>query len=298
LKQKKDSTVSWITRIFPKKIRTEGHKPELKGVPEGVWEKCVSCTTMLYSPELKRAKYVCPNCGYHMRISARQRLEFFFDADFPLHEIATSIKPLDTLKFVDTKKYKDRITEAQQKTQENDALIVAHGKACGVPMVAAVFEFGFLGGSMGSVVGEKFVQGVEYCLKNHLPYVCFTASGGARMQESVYSLMQMTKVSAAIGKLKSARLPYIVVLTDPTTGGVSASLAMLGDIHLAEPKALIGFAGPRVIQQTVRETLPEGFQTSEFLVEKGMVDMIVTREQLPQKVAGLVEKLMCWDESV
>lgn len=288
--------MSWITRIFPKKIRTESHNPELKAVPEGVWEKCGSCSTMLYTPELRRSQFVCPNCDYHIRIGARQRLEYFFDADCPLKEIGAAVKPIDSLKFVDTKKYKDRLVDAQKKTQELDALVVAHGKTCGVDIVAAVFEFGFLGGSMGSVVGEKFVQGVEYCLKNHLPYVCFTASGGARMQESLYSLMQMTKVSAAIAKLKAARLPYIVVLTDPTTGGVSASLAMLGDIHIAEPRALIGFAGPRVIQQTVRETLPEGFQTSEFLVEKGMVDMIVKRLDLPKKVSSLVLKLMCWDE--
>ena len=285
--------MSWLGRILPERIRTDvvPKKDKKAGVPEGVWDKCPQCNAMLYRPELETNLMVCPHCQHHMRIGARQRIAFFLDNEGQ-KEIASNIKPVDILKFKDTKAYKDRLHAAQKKTGEDDALVAIEGSVEHVPVVVAVFEFGFLGGSMGSVVGERFVQAVNRALATRKPLICFTASGGARMQESLFSLMQMTRASAALAKLKAAGLPYIVVLTDPTTGGVSASLAMLGDLHLAEPKALIGFAGPRVIEQTVRETLPEGFQRSEFLVEKGMVDIIVDRHDLRATVARLLRKLM------
>ena len=283
--------MSWIKSILPEKIRTESAQSKDKGVREGVWERCPACGQTLYRPELERNYSVCTHCDHHFRISARQRIAVFLDGEGQA-EIAADVAPVDKLKFKDTKQYKDRLSGAQSKTGEKDALVVVQGQLLGLGVVAAAFEFSFLGGSMGSVVGERFVRAVETCLQHKLPLICFTASGGARMQESVFSLMQMAKVSAALAKLKQAGLPYIVVLTDPTTGGVSASLAMLGDIHVAEPKALIGFAGPRVIEQTVREKLPEGFQRSEFLQEKGMVDMIVDRRQLREKVAAVIAKLM------
>jgi len=291
--------MSWLGRILPERIRTDvaPKKDKQTGVPEGVWDKCQQCNAMLYRPELETNLMVCPQCDHHMRISARQRIAFFLDPEGQ-QEIAENIKPIDILKFTDTKAYKDRLHAAQKKTGEQDALIAMEGTVEQVPVVVSAFEFSFLGGSMGSVVGERFVRAVNRSLETRKPLICFTASGGARMQESLFSLMQMTRASAVLAKLKAAGVPYIVVLTDPTTGGVSASLAMLGDLHLAEPKALIGFAGPRIIEQTVRETLPEGFQRSEFLVEKGMVDMIVKRHDMRATVARLLRKLMKMPQNV
>jgi acetyl-CoA carboxylase carboxyl transferase subunit beta len=283
--------MSWFQRILPERIRTEHSEQNKKGVPDGVWEKCPSCEATLYLPELKKSQFVCSQCQHHFRIGARLRIECFLDAKGQ-KELAANIKPKDMLKFKDTKAYKDRLSAAQAKTKEDDAMVVVSGTVQKVPVIVAAFEFGFLGGSMGSVVGEKFTRAIEAAIEKKVPLICFTASGGARMQESLFSLMQMVKVSAALGKLRKARLPYVVVLTDPTTGGVSASLAMLGDVHIAEPKALICFAGPRVIEQTVRETLPEGFQRSEFLQEKGMVDMILNRPDQAAKISGLLTKLM------
>jgi acetyl-CoA carboxylase carboxyl transferase subunit beta len=283
--------MSWFGKGLSEKIRTEASPKQKKGVPEGVWEKCPACLAVLYRPELETNFYVCPQCQHHLRIRARQRIAYFLD-EAPQEEIGSEVKPIDMLKFVDTKPYKERLTAAQAKTKEDDALIAVQGQLKGIPLVVVCFEFEFLGGSMGSVVGERFIRAIERCLAEKLPLVCFSASGGARMQESLFSLMQMAKISAALAKLREANLPYIVVLTDPTTGGVSASLAMLGDIHVAEPKALICFAGPRVIEQTVREKLPEGFQRSEFLQDKGMVDLIVDRRQLREKVAAILAKLL------
>ncbi|WP_119342607.1 acetyl-CoA carboxylase, carboxyltransferase subunit beta [Facilibium subflavum] len=279
--------MSWLTKIIPQ-LRSDSEKKEM---PEGVWHKCSSCGTILYLPDLEENKMVCSHCNYHMRIGARKRAMMFLDKDSP-NELFGNIKPKDILKFKDTKAYKDRLSQAQKKTKENDALLVFEGTINKLPVVTAIFDFTFLGGSMGSVVGEKFVRAVDTAIEKQLPLICFTASGGARMQESLFSLMQMAKTSAALARLAEKKLPYIVVLTDPTTGGVSASLAMLGDIHIAEPNALIGFAGPRVIEQTVRETLPEGFQRSEFLLEKGMIDMIVPRHLLADQISRLLSKLM------
>lgn len=280
----------WFKKVS-EGIRTDAPHGLKKGVPEGVWERCPSCQAALYIQELEENLFVCMTCSYHFRVKVRDRLAQLFDAE-TAKELATDVYPLDELKFVDTKPYVERLAAAQKKTHEVDALVVAEGAINGLRAVTAIFNFEFLGGSMGSVVGERFVQGLNYALSHRLPFICFTASGGARMQESLFSLMQMAKISAALAKFKEARLPYIVVLTDPTTGGVSASLAMLGDIQIAEPKALIGFAGPRVIEQTVREKLPEGFQRSEFLQEKGMVDMIVDRRELKNKLSDLLAKLL------
>jgi acetyl-CoA carboxylase carboxyl transferase subunit beta len=280
--------MSWLQRLIPAKIRTS--LTQKKGVPEGLWSKCELCQAVLYRAELERNLEVCPKCEHHHRISARKRLERFLDAN-SWTELGCQIEAIDWLKFRDTKKYKDRISSAQKTTGEKDALVVYQGGLQGLPLVAAAFEFAFLGGSMGSAVGERFAQAVNTCLDKQLPLVCFSASGGARMQEALISLMQMAKTSAAITKLNQQRLPFISVLTDPTMGGVSASLAMLGDIIIAEPKALIGFAGPRVIEQTVRETLPEGFQRSEFLLEHGAVDMIVDRRQMRERVFNLLSIL-------
>ncbi len=280
--------MSWLTRVIGKRLGLDTKK---KDIPTGIWSQCPSCEVTLYSEELANNNHVCPSCNYHYRISARQRLSMFFDQNL-MTEHFENIAPVDMLKFKDTKTYKDRLSQAQKKTDEKDALVVMEGTVESFPVVAAAFNFMFLGGSMGSVVGEKFVRGVNLAMEKKVPFVCFTASGGARMQESLFSLMQMSKTSAALQKLAKAKLPYLVILTDPTTGGVSASLAMLGDVHLAEPQALICFAGPRVIEQTVREKLPEGFQRSEFLVEKGMVDMIIERRNLRSEVAKLVDKLM------
>lgn len=280
--------MSWLTKILPNKLQTSATKKDL---PEGVWQQCPSCSTTLYSKDLEANLMVCSSCGHHMRVSARKRADLFLDAEGRVEHF-TTLKPVDMLKFKDTQSYKDRLSSAQKKTKENDAMLVFEGAVLDTPVITAIFDFTFLGGSMGSVVGEKFRRAVDLAIEQRKPLICFTASGGARMQESLFSLMQMAKTSAALTKLSEHSLPYIVVLTDPTTGGVSASLAMLGDIHIAEPNALIGFAGPRVIEQTVRETLPEGFQRSEFLLEKGVVDRIVDRRELRQDVAQLIEKLM------
>lgn len=280
---------SWWEKLIPNKVGSPN--PESKqGVPVGVWNKCAKCEAMLYQRELERNLSVCQKCNHHMRISARQRLAAFFDSG-TTQEIGADIESVDVLKFKDTKKYKDRIVAAQKKTGEKNALIVMQGKVQSIELVAAAFEFSFLGGSMGAAVGERFVQAVNVCLEKKLPLVCFSASGGARMQEALVSLMQMAKTSAALARLSEVGLPYISVLTDPTTGGVAASLAMLGDVIIAEPKALIGFAGPRVIEQTVRQVLPEGFQRSEFLLEHGAVDMIVERAELPSTIARILAKL-------
>lgn len=277
--------MSWIQKILP---RTQSSTKS--NVPEGVWTKCTNCNSPLYRVDLEKQLEVCPKCNFHMRISARSRIHKFLDQG-QVVELGAELEPRDLLKFKDSKRYKDRIAAAQKGTQEKDALVVMHGHLHKMPVVVAAFEFGFMGGSMASVVGARFVQGVEYCLANKLPLICFSASGGARMQEALLSLMQMAKTSAALAKMSQQGLPFISVLTDPTMGGVSASLAMLGDINVAEPGALIGFAGPRVIEQTVRETLPDGFQRSEFLLEKGAIDMIVDRREMRDKLASILDKL-------
>ena len=282
--------MNWCEKLLPSKIRTSGVSDK-KGVPEGLWAKCGNCDAIIYRAELDRSHEVCTKCDHHMRLSARRRLDYFFDPEGKV-ELAANLEADDVLKFKDDKKYRDRLYQAQKQTGEKDALIVMQGSVMGVEMVAAAFEFKFMGGSMGGVVGEKFVRAVNASIENHIPLVCFTASGGARMQEALFSLLQMAKTSAALTRLSKRGLPYICVLTDPTMGGVSASLAMLGDIHIAEPNALIGFAGPRVIEQTVRETLPEGFQRSEFLLEHGAVDMIVDRRALRQKISSLCTMMM------
>jgi acetyl-CoA carboxylase carboxyl transferase subunit beta len=277
--------MSWIEKILPKT------QSSIKSnVPEGIWTKCGSCNAVLYKSELEKQLEVCPKCDHHMRITARARLNSFLDSA-EREELASSLEPQDILKFKDSKRYKDRISAAQKATNEKDALIVMKGKLNGMPIVVASFEFAFLGGSMASVVGAKFVAGVNAALEANCPFVCFSTSGGARMQEALLSLMQMAKTSAALAKLSKKGLPYISVLTDPTMGGVSASLAMLGDVNIGEPKALIGFAGPRVIEQTVREKLPAGFQRSEFLLEKGAIDMIVDRREMRNKVFSILSKL-------
>lgn len=277
--------MSWLEKILPS-ITSSGKK----NIPEGLWSKCQKCEATLYSEELKSLNYVCPKCDYHMRLSARGRLESFLDADKQT-EIAANLKATDPLKFKDQKKYKERYSQAQKNTGEKDALVVKKGMLKGIPVVVAAFEFKFMGGSMGCVVGEKFVRAVQTSIKLNLPLVCFSASGGARMQEGLFSLMQMSKTALALSLLNDKKIPFISILTDPTMGGVSASFAMLGDIHIAEPNALIGFAGPRVVEQTVRETLPEGFQRSEFLLEKGAIDMIVHRHQLRDTVHQLLSAL-------
>ena len=283
--------MSWLKRLTPARIRTDaGAEPRKRNVPEGLWEKCDECGTVLYARELEENLQVCPRCGHHMPIRARARLAGFLDAG-PLHEIGAALGPVDVLKFKDQKKYVDRIKAAQKSTGERDALVTLSGTLKSRPIVASAFDFAYMGGSMGSVVGERFTLGAEAALAQRSPFVCFSASGGARMQESLFSLMQMAKTSAALGRLRDAGLPYISVLTHPTTGGVSASFAMLGDINIAEPEALIGFAGPRVIEQTVREKLPEGFQRAEFLMEKGALDMIVDRRQLKDELARLLAHL-------
>ena len=277
--------MSWIERILAKpKVNKR------RGVPEGVWSKCTSCDNIIYRADLERSLDVCPKCDHHMRVTGRRRLDIFLD-EGNREEIGTDLEPKDVLKFKDSKKYKDRIAAAQKSTGENDALIAQKGEVKGVPLVAVAFDFNFMGGSMASVVGAKFVKAAEVCLEKRIPLVCFSASGGARMQEALMSLMQMAKTSAALARMSEEGIPFISVLTDPTMGGVSASLAMLGDIHIAEPKALIGFAGPRVIEQTVRQTLPEGFQRAEFLLEHGAIDMIVDRRDMRDTVARLLAKM-------
>ena len=282
--------MSWFQKLLPPKIKrkAEGNR---KNVPEGLWHKCASCEAVLYHADLEKNFEVCPKCNHHNRLTARERLDLFLDAE-GRYEIGAEIEPIDTLKFKDTRKYPDRLKEAQADTGESDALVVMQGSVMHLPVVAAAFEFKFMGGSMGSVVGERFVEGVQLCCEQNIPFICFTASGGARMQEGLLSLMQMAKTSAALTQLAAAKLPFISVLTDPTMGGVSASFAMLGDVIIAEPGALIGFAGPRVIEQTVRQTLPQGFQRAEFLLEHGAVDMIIDRRQMRERLANLLTLLM------
>jgi acetyl-CoA carboxylase carboxyl transferase subunit beta len=280
--------MSWFKKLLPSRIRTGTDAK--KGVPEGLWSKCDSCQSVLYRSELERNLEVCPKCDYHIRIPARRRIAYFLDTDTGV-EIAAEVGPEDRLKFKDSKKYKDRLSAAQKDTGEKEALIVMRGQLSGMTTVVAAFEFGFIGGSMGAAVGERFVRAVNTCIELRAPLVCFSTSGGARMQEALISLMQMAKVSAALAQLSEQSIPYISVLTDPTMGGVSASLAMLGDIIIAEPNALIGFAGPRVIEQTVREKLPAGFQRSEFLLSRGAIDMIMHRSELRSGIARLLAKL-------
>jgi acetyl-CoA carboxylase carboxyl transferase subunit beta len=280
--------MSWFRKLMPSKIRTVGGNK--RTVPEGLWIRCDGCGAVLYRSELERNCDVCPKCSHHMRIWARRRLEMFFD-DGTTAEIGAGLEPVDVLKFRDSKKYRDRLNAAQKLTGETDALVAMRGTVEGLPMVAAAFEFRFMGGSMGAVVGERLVRAVNTSLEHKIPFVCFSASGGARMQEALFSLMQMAKTSAALTRLAAAGVPYVSVLTDPTMGGVSASFAMLGDVNIAEPKALIGFAGPRVIEQTVRETLPEGFQRSEFLLEHGAIDMIIDRREMRDRIVSLLRIL-------
>jgi acetyl-CoA carboxylase carboxyl transferase subunit beta len=280
--------MSWFEKLMPSRIRTEGGSK--RAVPEGLWDKCPGCAAVLYRAEMERNLDVCPKCAHHNRIGARRRLDTFLDPEF-MEEIGASLSPTDPLKFKDSKRYKDRIIQAQKQTGEKDAMVVMRGKLKGLDLVTAAFEFSFMGGSMGSVVGERFVRGVDAAIENGTPMICFSASGGARMQESLFSLLQMAKTSAALNRMSKRGLPFISVLTDPTMGGVSASFAMLGDVNVAEPNALIGFAGPRVIEQTVREKLPEGFQRSEFLLDHGAIDMIVDRRNLRDEMANLLSKL-------
>lgn len=277
--------MSWLEKLMPSRIRTEGTSK--RKVPEGLWDKCVSCGAVLYRSDLERNLQVCPKCNYHMRINARERINSFLDED-PREEIGQSLEPIDFLKFKDSKKYKDRLNAAQKLTGEKEALVVVKGQLKELPIIAVAFEFSFIGGSMGSVVGERFLMAGQRALVDEVPLICFSTSGGARMQEALMSLFQMAKTSAVLAKMKDRGIPFISVLTDPTMGGVSASLAMLGDINIAEPGALIGFAGPRVIQQTVRETLPEGFQRSEFLLEHGALDLIVDRKDLNDQIHQLL----------
>ena len=280
--------MSWFDKIVPSRIKTERR---VRSVPEGIWIKCTACDAVLYRAELERNLQVCPKCSHHMRVKARDRLNRFLDPGSAT-EIGASVQPEDPLKFKDSKRYKDRLVAAQKSTGEKDALVVFSGQLLGTPVVACAFEFNFLGGSMGSVVGERFRRAVDHCIANRAALVCFSATGGARMQEALLSLMQMAKTSSSLAQLADAGLPYISVLTDPTTGGVSASLAMLGDVNIGEPRALIGFAGPRVIAQTVRETLPEGFQRSEFLLDKGAIDLIIDRRELRERIASILRLLM------
>lgn len=277
--------MSWFEKLLPSRIRTEGSSK--KAVPEGIWTQCKSCNAILYRAELNRNLEVCPKCDFHMRIGARARLQYFLDDD-KQEEIGSNLEPKDVLKFRDSKRYRDRISQAQKSTEEKDALVAMKGAVNGIPVVVCAFEFSFMGGSMGSVVGERIYRAAQVSLQEGLPLICFSASGGARMQEGLFSLMQMAKTSSAIASLNQKGIPFISVLTDPTMGGVSASFAMLGDVNIAEPKALIGFAGPRVIEQTVREKLPEGFQRSEFLLEHGAVDMIVDRRDLRERITNII----------
>ncbi len=284
--------MSWLHKLLPPKInRSDSGGNTRRSVPEGLWTKCASCGDTLYATDLEKNFNVCPKCGHHNRISARLRLDMLLDPDGRF-EIGAEVLPVDSLKFKDSKRYPDRLVEAEKNSGETEALIVMQGAIKTVPVVIAVLDFDFMAGTMGAVVGERFVRGVHVCLEQNLPFICFTASGGARMQEGMQSLMQMAKTTAALTQLSARKLPFLSVLTDPTTGGVSASFAFLGDVVLAEPKALIGFAGPRVIEQTVREKLPEGFQRSEFLLEKGAIDMIVDRRQMRDKLVQLLTLLL------
>ncbi len=277
--------MNWFTKLLPSRIRTDSSGK--RSIPEGIWTSCPKCKSVLYRAELDRSASVCPKCGYHHRIPARQRLEELLDAEGHV-EIGKDLKPVDFLKFKDSQRYRERLNRAQKETGENDAMVVIQGTMKGIPLVCCAFEFEFMAGSMGSVVGERFVRAAQTCLEQRIPLICFSASGGARMQEALTSLMQMAKTSAMLVELKEQGIPFISVLTDPTMGGVSASLAMLGDIIIAEPEALIGFAGPRVIEQTVRETLPEGFQRAEFLKEHGTVDIIMDRREMRDRLSALL----------
>tara|TARA_B100000003_G_scaffold191016_1_gene189510 strand:- start:80 stop:931 length:852 start_codon:yes stop_codon:yes gene_type:complete len=281
--------MNWLTRLIPS-IGKSSSKSKKSKIPDGVWTSCPSCESALYKPELQKTLYVCPKCDHHLRIGARTRFNIFFD-NGNFTEIASNVETNDPLGFKDVKAYPARIKEAKKNTGESEALLVGFGKLDGRLVTAAAFEFKFMGGSMGSVVGEKFVQGIQHAIETNTPFICFSTSGGARMQESMVSLMQMAKTSAAIQKLKSNKLPYISVMVDPIFGGVSASLAMLGDINIAEPKAFVGFAGRRVIEQTVRVELPEDFQKSEFLLEHGAIDMIVHRSEIRSKIIGILDKI-------
>ncbi|WP_257285942.1 acetyl-CoA carboxylase, carboxyltransferase subunit beta [Endozoicomonas sp. SESOKO1] len=281
---------NWLVDKLIPSLSRSANAQKNSSVPEGLWRKCVKCEAVLYRPELDRNQGVCPKCQHHMRISARTRLDYFLDRE-GREELFAELEPDDRLKFRDTKKYRDRLTAAQKQTGEKDALVAMRGTVEDIPVAAVAFEFAFMGGSMGSVVGEKFARAAELCLKEKMPLICFSASGGARMQEALFSLMQMAKTSAALERMRQAGIPYISVMTDPVYGGVSASLAMLGDINMAEPGALIGFAGPRVIEQTVREKLPEGFQRSEFLLDHGAIDLIVARSELRSTIARLCRKM-------
>ena len=284
--------MSWIDKILPPRINRNGADSSAsKRVPEGVWVKCPACESVLYKEDLKATLNVCPNCSHHMRIGARMRIDALLDPEGRT-EIGQNTRPVDPLKFRDTRKYPERVSEAAKLTSETEAMVVMSGSVHAVPVVLACFEFEFMGGSMGSVVGERFCRGVQAAIDNHCPFICVAASGGARMQESLFSLMQMAKTNAMLTRLAAQRLPFISVLTDPTMGGVSASFAFVGDVVIAEPKALIGFAGPRVIEQTVREKLPEGFQRAEFLLEKGAIDMVVDRREMRREIAHLLALLM------
>ncbi len=282
--------MGWFQKLLPPKIKRRESEDSKKNVPEGLWHKCPSCQAVLYHSDLEKNHSVCPKCNHHHRITARTRLNWLLDSEGQF-EIGSEVLPVDTLKFKDQKRYIDRLVASKKSTNEDDALIVLQGSIHAVPVVAAAFEFSFMGGSMGSVVGERFVRGVQVALEQQCPFICFAASGGARMQEGLLSLMQMAKTCAALTQLSEARLPFISVLTDPTMGGVSASFAFLGDVVIAEPGALIGFAGARVIQQTVRETLPEGFQRAEFLLEHGAIDMIIDRREMKNQLVTLITLL-------
>jgi acetyl-CoA carboxylase carboxyl transferase subunit beta len=282
--------MSWLQKLLPPRIKRDAGTTK-KAVPEGLWSKCDSCEAVLYRTDLEKNLFVCPKCSHHNRISARERLDWLLDME-GRYEIGVEVTPVDSLKFRDSRRYPDRLAAARSETGEEDALVVMQGAIKEIQVVTAAFEFGFLGGSMGSVVGERFVRGVQVCVEQRLPFICFTATGGARMQEGLFSLMQMAKTCAALTRLADERLPFISVLTDPTMGGVSASFAMIGDVVIAEPNALIGFAGPRVIEQTVRETLPEGFQRAEFLMQKGALDMIIDRRQMRDTLARLLMLLL------
>jgi acetyl-CoA carboxylase carboxyl transferase subunit beta len=283
--------MSWLNKLLPPKIKREGRADRPSAVPEGLWSKCSACEAVLYYTDLESNLQVCPKCGHHHPLTARARLDVLLDQE-GRREIGAEVQPIDVLKFKDSKRYIDRLGAARADTSEDDALVVMQGSVLSIPAVVAAFEFKFIGGSMGAVVGERFVRGVQAAVEARAPFICVSASGGARMQEGLNSLMQMAKTSAALDLLTEAHLPFISILTDPTMGGVSASFAFLGDVVIAEPGALIGFAGPRVIEQTVRQTLPEGFQRSEFLLQKGAIDLIVDRRELQQRVAGLLTLLM------
>jgi len=282
--------MSWLNKLLPPKIKHESGTPRRNTLPEGLWSKCPSCEAVLYSTDLESNLQVCPKCGHHHRLSARQRIDMLLDPEGRV-EIGAEVVPVDALKFKDSKSYTERLMRAYEETGETDSLVAMQGAICTMPLVLVVFEFDFMGGSMGSVLGERFVRGVNAAVEQRLPLICVSASGGARMQEGLFSLMQMAKTTAALTRLAQAGLPFISVLTDPTMGGVSASFAFVGDVVIAEPGALIGFAGPRVIEQTVREKLPDGFQRSEFLLEKGAIDMIVDRREMRAKLAGLLAML-------